>query len=107
MTTDNLGKVSLPKKIFRVKELTFVLPDDFEGTIDDAFACLLEYRKQPHEPYKLFDKDGLFSTLEVLVHGEGSPRCCGEYGIYVLGPDGCYKVEQGSVPDGKDISTDE
>lgn len=33
------------KKILRIKELNFLLPEDFEGDFNDALQALIDYRK--------------------------------------------------------------
>ena len=75
---------SLPKKILIIKDCTFILPDDFEGTTEDAFREFLDYEKTHAEKAKIGDGIGLFSTFNMLVHGDGSARTCGEYAILEL-----------------------
>lgn len=106
---DNIGgngrmsrerQYDIPKKILHIRDLTFILPDDFEGTINDALAVFIEYRKKVTETdVKFVDDFGLFSTAELLIHGSNRTemRVCGEYGLFEL-RDGTYVLIDGSVP---------
>ena len=85
---------SLPKKILVIRDCTFILPDDFEGTTEDAFAAFLKYHKKHASEGKFGDSFGLFSSFNMLLYGEGNPRVCGEYAMLKL-VDGKYVIDVG------------
>lgn len=86
-----IQRENLPKKILMVKDCTFILPDDFNGTLEEAFSNFLEYRAKHLDEAKHVDDSNIFSTFDVLLHSGSEPRVCGQYGIYEL-VDGRYKL---------------
>lgn len=92
--------IQLPKKILRIKELTYILPDDFDGTFDDAINFFLEYRDANKSDAKFIDPIEKFSTIEVLLLSriKNDVKACGQYGIFEL-VDGSYKIVEGTSPE--------
>ena len=86
-----MGRDTLPKKILMIKDCTFILPDNFEGTIEDAFNQFLEYRASNLKNAQFIDDGNIFSTFDVLLHSGKKPKACGQYAIYEL-IDGKYKI---------------
>ena len=86
-----MGRDTLPKKILMIKDCTFILPDNFEGTLEDAFDAFLEYRKSNLKNAQFIDDGNLFSTFDVLLHSGEKPKVCGQYAIYEL-VDGKYRI---------------
>lgn len=90
----------IPRKILHIRDLTFILPDDFEGTIDDAMAEFLKYRRgiREHDVHYI-DDGGIFSTAGLLLNSgkTDTVRVCGEYGLFEF-RDGAYVLLDGSVP---------
>ena len=86
-----MRRENLPKKILMIKDCTFILPDDFDGTLEDAFSKFLEYRSSNLDNAKYIDDSNIFSTFDVLLHSGSEPKACGQYGIYEL-VDGRYKL---------------
>ena len=84
----------LPKKILMIKDLTFILPDDFHGSVEDAFTELLKYRDGHLQNATYNDPLGLFSSFNLLVHSDSGARVCGHYGLYE------YKNHQYQLIDG-------
>jgi len=78
----------LPKKLLRIEELTFILPDDFDGGAIDAMETLLEYIKKNEVRY-LSDND---STMVSLLTSPENPRLCFKYGIFEKVDDQPYKL---------------
>ena len=74
-----------------IKDCTFILPDNFEGTLEDAFNKFLEYRSANLKNAQYVDDGNLFSTFDVLLHSGENPRVCGQYAIYEL-IDGKYRI---------------
>ena len=87
---DNGQQVKLPKKILTIRDCTFILPDDFEGTLNEAFAEFLKYQQENHTNAKYYDDSSLLSTFSVLMQNENI-RVCGEYSILEL-RDGKYVI---------------
>ena len=76
-----MGRDALPKKILMIKDCTFILPDDFSGTIEDAFDNFLKYRSGHLQNAQFVDDSNLFSTFDVLLHSGNEPKACGQYAI--------------------------
>jgi len=81
----------LPKKIFRISDLTFTLPDDFEGNVVNAIELVVEYLKTKPEFNQLSDDDK--STIESLfenIKNKSESKICMQYGIFECNADGDY-----------------
>lgn len=89
----------LPKKILRIKDLTFILPEEFEGDLKEAIEEFVKYREAYKEMVTFItDNDEVSSTQLLFECGTNNERVCGEYGLFAL-VDGSYKIIQGSEPD--------
>jgi hypothetical protein len=86
-----MSRENLPKKILMIKDCTFILPDDYDGTLEEAFSEFLEYRANNLHDAKYIDDSNLFSTFDILLHSGKKPRACGQYALYEL-VDGKYKL---------------
>ena len=86
-----MEKDTLPKKILLVKDCTFILPDEFNGTLEEAFSEFLKYRIEHLKEANYIDDSGIFSTFDVLMHTGEKTRVCGQYAIYEL-VDGKYRI---------------
>ena len=80
-----MSKKALPKKILVIKDCTFILPDDFEGSVDDAFDELLKYRRDNL-------KNGRYLDDNSLLHGKDREKCCGHYALYELIDGSNYEI---------------
>jgi hypothetical protein len=67
----------LPDKILRVEELTFILPNDFDGNVFDALEDFVTYMRNNKARY-INDTE---STIASLIGAENS-RLCLKYGIF-------------------------
>lgn len=74
----------MPKKFLRIKEITFILPDDFDGTIEDALNLFTEYRLAHRSGARYKDPDDLLSTFDSIISSKLDERVCGEEAIYEL-----------------------
>lgn len=74
----------LPKKILRIKDFTFILPDDFEGSFEDALQSFNEYNKQHKKPSTLADIDEKYSATAALLSSKNESKACGAYGIFAF-----------------------
>lgn len=75
----------LPKKVLRIKEISFILPDNFDGTLDDAVALLITYHQKHYsEKISIDDSDDRLSVNTILISAKGKQKLCGSYGIFTL-----------------------
>lgn len=79
-----IPNTALPKKFLHIRELTFILPDDFDGTLQDAMTLFLEYRSAHRKDAKFVDPNGLISPLQCLLTSNREDRVCGDEAIYQL-----------------------
>lgn len=79
-----MGINSLPKKILMIKDCTFILPDNFNGSVEDAFKSFLEYRATHISDARFIDDSNIFSSFDILLHSSNKPKVCGQCGIYEL-----------------------
>lgn len=82
----------LPKKLLTIKECTFILPDDFDGSIEDAFTEFLKYRQSNLKKAEMLDEHGLLSTFSLLMTRDNC-RACGQYSLLEL-KNGSYVAMQ-------------
>lgn len=86
-------KLKAPKKVLHINDSAFVLPDDFNGSIQDAMKLFLEYHNESHENNKTelpVDPSGLFTPIGILAVAGENIKCCVEARIYELSEDGSY-----------------
>ena len=74
-----------------IKDCTFILPDDFDGTAAEAFSKFLEYHTRHVKDAITVDDSNIFSTFDILLHSDSTSKVCGLYGIYEL-IDGRYQI---------------
>lgn len=87
----------LPKKILIIRDCTFILPEDFNGSTDDAFREFLKYQTEHSKDARYTaDTFGLFSTFNMLLHGSGDSRVCGEYALLEY-KDGQYQISNNDL----------
>lgn len=92
-----MARNKLPDKILVIKDCTFILPPDFNGSLEDAFEEFLKYREKNLNKAKNVDPQNFFSTFDLLLHGQNQ-RVCGHYTMYEL-RDGKYvPVDATGVP---------
>lgn len=85
----------LPSKVLRIHEITFALPDDFDGTASDAFDAFIAYRNEHKDDAILLDNRANLTSVELLAK-HPNVRVCGDIILFELGPDGKYNVIDGS-----------
>ena len=84
----------LPKKLLRIDNLTFVLPDNFNGNLQNALMLLaaylnIEFRNGNFKP----NKD---STIKKSIFNDGKDDSCRvtmKYGIFEMDENGDYKLK--------------
>lgn len=81
-----------PKKVLQIKDAVFILPDDFNGNIQDAMNLFLEYSmsaSKDHHEFKT-DPNRIFTPLGILtINPNTNIKCCMEASLYEL-KDGYY-----------------
>ena len=82
----------LPKKLLKIEDLTFVLPDDFEGGLEEAFQLLIEFIHGAMEKSIRTDKSEEERLAEILNSGNNR-RVEISYGIFELGDDEEYHLK--------------
>ena len=83
-----MARNKLPEKILVIKDCTFILPEDFDGNIEDAFEEFLKYREKHLVDGRNIDPQNFFSTFDLLLRARNQ-RVCGQYTLYEL-RDGKY-----------------
>lgn len=81
--------MKLPRKLLRVEDLTFVLPDDFEGGLEDAIQLLLDYIRERMDNSERTDKSEE-EKLATLLNSENNRRVAMNYGIFEMNDAGVY-----------------
>lgn len=74
-----------------IKDCTFILPEDFNGSLEDAFTEFLKYRTSHLDGASRVDDSNIFSTFDILMHSNKDAKVCGQYAIYEL-VDGSYHI---------------
>ena len=86
-------KIKGPKKVLQIYDAAFALPDDFNGTIQDAMKLFLEYHEEvvkTNKQEREIDQSNLFTPIGILTVGEGEIKCCIEARLYELSDNGEY-----------------
>lgn len=85
-----------PKKVLHIYDSAFALPDDFNGSIQDAMKLFLEYHEKMLKQHKegvQIDQSRLFTPMGVLAvahENNDNLKCCVEARIYELNEFGRY-----------------
>lgn len=85
-------ETKLPKKLLKIEDLTFVLPDDFEGGLEDAFRLLIEFIHEAMAKSIRTNKNENERLAEVL-NSENNHKVEISYGIFELGEDDEYHLK--------------
>ena len=82
----------LPKKILRITDLVFTLPDNFEGDIKDAIKLIAEYISNRQKMTHVGDdaKTSVESLFENLSSNTSDSKLCMKYGIFECDERGNY-----------------
>ena len=87
-----------PQKILIVKDLTFILPKDFEGNLSDALLEYIKYRNENIKDVKVTDTENKYNCTEIVLMGKDGIKSCVLYGIVEIS-DGKYRVIESSSSD--------
>lgn len=81
---------TFPKKLLRITDLTFVLPDDFNGDFSDALNILTDYINNING-FNNVDEENT-STIKSLLNSDNS-KLCMRFGIFEADDDCNYKLK--------------
>lgn len=87
-----------PQKILIIKDLTFILPTTFEGSLCDALLEYVKYRDTNLNNNRLVDIDNTMNCTEVVLSND-TIKSCILYGIVEILDDGTYKILESSSSD--------
>jgi len=87
--------MQFPKKILVIKELTFILPHDFSGSLTDALQEYINYRELNLQNIHIVDIQNTKSTLDVTMSDNESKSCI-LYGIIEIDENGKYTIVESS-----------
>lgn len=83
----------ISKKIFKIEDCAFNLPDNFNGTLGDALMLLAKYRLEQEKMKNVNNiemTDTMPNCYEELIKKDDI-KCSITYGIYELSKDNTYK----------------
>lgn len=84
-----------PQKILIIKDLTFILPLTFNGTLCDALTEYVKYRDENSDNNKLVDACNTLNCTEFVLSND-TVKSCILYGIVEISDDGSYKIIESS-----------
>jgi hypothetical protein len=90
--------MSIPKKLLIIKDLTFILPDDFNGTLTDALSDYINYINKNIHNNNVVDIDNALCCTEVVLSANTDIRSCIQYGIVEI-DNGEYRIIESSGTD--------
>jgi hypothetical protein len=77
----------LPKKVLRLKDLTFILPDNFDGSLSDAIEEMIKYynkHKDKKMTYEMDEENEKISINTILLTATEKQKLIGSFGIFSL-----------------------
>jgi hypothetical protein len=86
-----MQNISLPKKVLRIEDLTFILPDDFDGNLQSALRLLATYLDIEFRDGR-FDPKGKSEHLPSLFESDNENKAAMRYGIFEIDDDGNYHL---------------
>ena len=87
---------NVPKKILLIKDLTFILPDNFSGSFTEAIDEFIKHRKDVLKIPKLPDNDEDSTFKSLLLEDDNTLRACMIYVIFEIDESGEYKIIESS-----------
>lgn len=80
-----------PRNVLRISDLTFILPDDFEGDLQEAFQLLLDHLINNECLSIVHEKR---STVATLLRANDEPKLCMKYGLFTMDENGNYILKE-------------
>lgn len=90
--------MGVPNKMLIVKDLTFILPEDFDGNLSDALLEYVNYRNKHIKKTKALDEKNKFNSTEVVLMNNEDVKSCILYGIVEI-IDDKYRIIESSSSD--------
>lgn len=91
--------ITLPKKILRIEDLIFILPDDFDGDLQSGLRLLADYldvelkkdknSKKSKRSTSNVEKD----NLTMLLENKDTVQVAMNYGIFEIDENGNYNLK--------------
>lgn len=91
--------ITLPKKILRIEDLIFILPDDFDGDLQSGLRLLADYLDMEFKKDKKSKKTkGSASNVEkdnltMLLENKDTVQVAMNYGIFEIDENGNYNLK--------------
>ena len=91
--------ITLPKKILRIEDLIFILPDDFDGDLQSGLRLLAEYLDVEFKKDKNSKKSKRSTSnvekdnLTMLLENKDTVQVAMNYGIFEIDENGNYNLK--------------
>jgi len=84
-------ELNLPKKLLRVEDLTFELPDDFEGDIQSALQLLVNHLKDIFGDNGV--QPGIGENIPSIFEDSEHRKVTMKFGIFEMDQNGVYRLK--------------
>jgi len=91
--------ITLPKKILRIEDLIFILPDDFDGDLQSGLRLLADYLDVEFKKDKNSKKSKRSTSnvekdnLTMLLENKDTVQVAMNYGIFEIDENGNYNLK--------------
>ena len=91
--------ITLPKKILRIEDLIFILPDDFDGDLQSGLRLLVDYLDMEFKKDKNSKKSKRSTSnvekdnLTMLLENKDTVQVAMNYGIFEIDENGNYNLK--------------
>ena len=91
--------ITLPKKILRIEDLIFILPDDFDGDLRSGLRLLADYLDMEFKKDKNSKKSKRSTSnvekdnLTMLLENKDTVQVAMNYGIFEIDENGNYNLK--------------
>ena len=91
--------ITLPKKILRIEDLIFILPDDFDGDLQSGLRLLADYLDVEFKKDKNSKKSKRSTSnvekdnLTMLLENKDTVQLSMNYGIFEIDENGNYNLK--------------
>lgn len=91
--------ITLPKKILRIEDLIFILPDDFDGDLQSGLRLLADYLDMEFKKDKNSKKSKRSTSnvekdnLTMLLENKDTVQVAMNYGIFEIDENGNYNLK--------------
>ena len=91
--------ITLPKKILRIEDLIFILPDDFDGDLQSGLRLLADYLDVEFKKDKNSKKSKRSTSnvekdnLTMLLENKDTVQVAMNYGIFEIHENGNYNLK--------------